>query len=152
MTNAPLVIYPVGRFYWGAGVCLVLWLIGGTLNISLLLKQQIRPEYAMASGLVLLAVAVAWVRAGAGAGASLPRWLVWDGQKWHWAADALGEPLLPVSRVDVQLDFQQILLLRLIMFPSQDRNSPLQEWVWLYKGFAPELWHGIRCAVYSRQR
>jgi hypothetical protein len=76
------------------------------------------------------------------------RWLGWDGHVWRCLDHAQNETAQNVSNVVVILDVQQALLLRLI--GSDLDVSGLQQWVWLYKGFAPAQWHDIRCAVYSR--
>jgi hypothetical protein len=150
MRNASLVMYPVGRFLWGAAACVVQGLVGGVLTLFLLLNQQMYLGPALVSELVLFVATVALVKAWLRT--AQRRWLLWDGQNWSWSDDAVGDVLRPVSQMHVQLDFQKAILLRMVSTVTEQGHPRLQEWVWLYKGFAPELWHGIRCAVYSRQR
>jgi hypothetical protein len=143
-------MYPVGRFLWGAAACVLLGLVGAGLTVYLLLQQQMHLGFAYVSCIALLTAALALAKTWAGT--ALRRWLLWDGHHWYWSDDAAGDVLRPVLHMQVQLDFQQAILLRMNSTRTEEGRPHLQEWVWLYKGFAPELWHGIRCAVYSRQR
>lgn len=147
MHSAPLVKYPVGRFSWGWWF---LWAMGGLIvwfTASLYLDDQLRPSSAFLSwACVVLAI-------GLGRSAFPPRaapaWLMWDGQGWQWWPQEDGEGAWPLGTCAVQLDFQRVLLLH---FPRSDsaQGTSAARWVWLYKGFAPAQWHGLRCAVYSR--
>ena len=147
MHNAPLVQYPVGRFAWAVWGCALLGAAAALLTGWLFYVDQLSPGWALVSeGLVGL-VAVVWVRSSRHA----PQlaWLVWDGQGWQWWLDEDGQEVQHLCSLSVQADFQQVLLLHL----KSDTTAPrptLQKWLWLYKGFAPEKWHGLRCAVYSR--
>jgi hypothetical protein len=77
---------------------------------------------------------------------------VWDGQCWQGWHDEGGEQITPLAGLTIQADFQQTMLLMLHPHPAAAaaNDAPFPKWVWLYKGFAPAQWHGLRCAVYSR--
>jgi len=146
MRNAPLVMYPVGHFLWIFCLCGGLGLGGAMLTGWLLYAGQIGLWIAGISMLTLFAVGTACLPL---AFRSPPIcWLDWDGQVWRCLDHAQNETAQNVSNVVVILDVQEALLLRLI--GSSLDVSGLQQWVWLYKGFAPAQWHDIRCAVYSR--
>ena len=147
MHNAPLVQYPVGRFAWAVWASAGLGLAAVLLSAYLLYLDQISLLWALFSfGLVSL-VAAAWLHSGARR--QVPAWLVWDGQGWQCWVDEEGQEALSVRSLSVQADFQQVMLLQLC-WDSSASPAPRPEWLWLYKGFAPEKWHGLRCAVYSR--
>lgn len=145
MHNAPWVQYPVGRFSCPLWAGAVLGLLSVLLTLSLLSLGLLRPSAAALSlGMVLLGAV--WSLRGR---SSEPAWLVWDGQGWQWWANAEGDNAIHVEAMSVQADFQFLLLLHLRrdQAPQQPKFT---QWVWLYKGFAPAQWHGLRCAVYSR--
>ena len=144
MYNAPLVRYPVGRFAWALWASAGLGLTVLLITSSLLFRGQISPVWVLLSwGLV----AASWLHSGRHQQA--PVWLVWDGQGWQCWQDDEGQEALSVQSLSVQADFQQVLLLRLSFHGAAGLDSAAQ-WLWLYKGFAPAQWHGLRCAVYSR--
>jgi len=102
-------------------------------------------------GLFILALAF-WAAWGWRAQA-LGDW-VWDGTQWHFQAVAC-EPSGPtgsvsMQRLDVVFDLQHTLLIRAqlesMLAPAQNKNR----WSLVSKANAPHLWHGFRCAVYSR--
>jgi hypothetical protein len=146
MRNAPLVMYPVGRFlglYW---LCAALVLVGAALTFWLVSEGQIGRWIAVISIVTWLVIGVA----------SFPlifrkntaSWLVWNGQDWRCLDSGRNEIFQTIASVVVILDVQKGLLLQLI---GTSHNASMHQWVWLYKGFAPAGWHGLRCAVYSRQ-
>lgn len=81
--------------------------------------------------------------------------LDWDGVSWHWtavvqASEVRSELAERVGQADqagvisVRFDGQRCMLLKL--------ESPLGQsrWLWLEQGCAPERWHDVRRALYSR--
>ena len=146
MRNAPLVMYPVGHFLWIFWLCGGLGLVGAVLTGWLLNEGRIGLWGAGISMCTLLIAGTACLPLAFRKKTTC--WLDWDGQVWRCLDDVQNETAQTISSVVVILDIQQALLLRL-MGASMD-VSGLQQWVWLYKGFAPEQWHDIRCAVYSR--
>lgn len=145
MRNAPLVMYPVGHFLWIFWLCGGLGLGGAILTGWLLSVGQIGIWLALVSVLTLFAVGAA------GLPLALRKkticWLHWNGQVWRCLDDEQNETAQTVSSVVVILDLQQALLLRLTGASVDVPGT--QQWVWLYKGFAPVQWHDMRCAVYS---
>lgn len=151
MRNAPLVMYPVGRFFWLFWLCAALGLVGAASTFWLVSEGQIGRWIAVIS-------IVTWIVIGV---ACLPlifrnntvSWLVWDGQDWRCLDSGRNEIFQTIASVVVILDVQKGLLLRLIGIShnASHNASHMHQWVWLYKGFAPLGWHGLRCAVYSRQ-
>ena len=145
MRNAPLVMYPVGHFLWIFWLCGGLGLGGAILTGWLFSVGQIASWLALISVLILLAVGAACLRLALRKKTTY--WLHWNGQVWRCLDDEQNETAQTVSSVIVILDVQQALLLRLTGSSVDVPGS--QEWVWLYKGFAPVKWHDLRCAVYS---
>lgn len=89
----------------------------------------------------LIAAGLAWVQAK-----RLPVGdLVWDGGLWHLnlQSERAGGC---TTAVTVVLDLQWALLLR--WPPASGRSDAV--WLWVQRAWAPERWHGLRCAVYSR--
>ena len=146
MRNAPLVMYPVGHFLWIFWLCGGLGLGGAILTGWLFSVGQIASWLALISMLTLLAVGAACLPLAVRKKTTC--WLHWNGQVWRCLDDEKNKTAQTVSSVIVILDVQQALLLRLT---GSSLDVPgTQEWVWLYKGFAPVKWHDMRCAVYSR--
>ena len=148
MHNAPLVKYPVGRFAWSVWAGTLLGLAAALLTGWLFFLGQISPMRAVFSVGVLCLVAATGQRALRRPPDST--WLVWDGQGWQWWDEEEGQAAQPLCGLAVQADFQRVLLLRLLR-SSSVHSGTSSKWIWLYKGFAPDQWHRLRCAVYSRQ-
>jgi hypothetical protein len=149
MHDAPLVKYPVGRFAWVRWGVAFLGVLSALLTGWLLFRDQIGSERALWSWALLALVTAVAMRSAQPSLA--PTWLVWDGQCWQGWHDEGGERITPLAGLTVQADFQQTMLLMLHTQPAALANhAPFPKWVWLYKGFAPAKWHGLRCAVYSR--
>lgn len=92
---------------------------------------------AVASGVLCL---LAWQRKS-----SLLRW---DGECWHYAADAAAERDERAGELIVALDLGRCLLLR--FRPSAKRAERVEtHWIYAERGDAPAHWHALRCAVYS---
>jgi hypothetical protein len=148
MHDAPLVKYPVGRFAWVQWGVAFLSALSALLTGWLLFRDQISSERALCAWALLTLVTAIAVRVARYP--SAPTWLVWDGQCWQGWHDVEGEQITPLTGLTVQADFQQAMLLMLHLNPAIAAHCPFPKWVWLYKGFAPAKWHGLRCAVYSR--
>lgn len=148
MQNAPLVQFPVGRFAWGVWAGALLGIAAVLLTGGLFYLDHISPGWAVLSLALVCLAAALWMHSGIRR--TGPFWLVWDGQGWQCWQDEEGQEAFSVGSLSVQVDFQQVLLLHLTCNSSAS-TRPFQKWLWLYKGFAPAKWHGLRCAVYSRQ-
>ena len=78
--------------------------------------------------------------------------LVWDGFSWDWMRSASDEIQVKSSSqtgsVSVRFDGQRCLLLKLEFSSATGRT----QWLWLEQAFAPEHWHDLRRAVYSRAK
>ncbi len=148
MHSAPGIVYPLGRFSWFWLCGLPIWCVAAAVNAVLYAQSSLAASHAGFSAAVLLILLITSLRERRDAfpGAQLQ----WDGECWHVMPDLPEAAPQPLARVVVVLDLQQALLLRMVCADS-DVSGHLQQWVWLYKGFAPEQWHGLRCAVYSRQ-
>lgn len=147
MRNAPLVMYPVGRFLWPFWLCTALVWIGVVLMFGLVSQGQIGRWMAGIS--IFTGVFIGMACLPMMAHKNTASWLVWDGQDWCCLDGGHNAIFQTMASVVVVLDVQKGLLLRLT--GTSHKASRMQQWVWLYKGFAPAHWHGMRCAVYSRQ-
>lgn len=148
MHSAPGIVYPLGRFSWFWVCGLPIGCVAAAVNAVLYAQSSLAASHAGFSAAVLLILLITSLRerrdpfpAGQ---------LRWDGEHWFVMFDLPEAAPQPLARVMVVLDVQQALLLRMVCADS-DETGHLQQWVWLYKGFAPEQWHALRCAVYSRQ-
>ena len=76
--------------------------------------------------------------------------LNWDGLFWQSTISALdetqGKPSPQTGSVSVRFDGQRCLLIK--FEPALDGGR--LQWLWLEQAFAPEHWHDVRRAVYSR--
>jgi len=147
MRNAPLVTYPVGRFLGISWLCAALVWVGAVLTFWLISQGQIGRWIAAISVFTWVVTSLACLPLIARQNTA--SWLVWDGQDWRCLDSAHHDTFQTIARVMVIADVQKGLLLRLI--GTSHNASRRDQWVWLYKGFAPAQWHGMRCAVYSRQ-
>lgn len=143
MHAAPAVIHPTGRTPQLAALLLGLWALGLAAAVAALMLQ---PGLA-ASGWQ----AAALLGAPLLAGAALARWwrtqrprrLSWDGAQWRLgAANEWGD--LAVQRVEVRLDLQWALLLR-VGGPELGRGR----WLWAQAGRDAAGWHLLRCAAHA---
>ena len=86
-----------------------------------------------------------------------PGWLDWSGQAWHWVAaqvDSTASSVPSTASVMAQADQEGLLSVRfdgqsclLVYWRSSAAPS---RWLWLEQSSAPEHWHDVRRAVYSR--
>lgn len=82
--------------------------------------------------------------------------LVWDGFSWTWTSNILDEaqakPSSQTGSVSVRFDGQRCLLLKLEPISKTGSEAGRAQWFWLDQAFAPEQWHELRLAVYSRAK
>ena len=143
MHNAPPVVYPVGRFVWGARVGLALAVSAAAVLTAWLGWTDAGPA---AWGWSL------WGWGGAAAGTLwlLPREflqqgeLVWDGEVWHHAGPS-GEDA-PIA-LSLTFDGGRFMLLAIAAPAGDWRAWPRH--ALLRQSDMPTHWHGFRCAVYS---
>lgn len=144
MHNAPPVVFPVGRFVWGRRV---VWMLAfcGALGLGF---WQLNTDV---SGFIWT-----WALWGTLLGVALyapstdilsDGFLVWTGELWWWR-DAQGREIQVELRVLLDLGSALGLVLR----PAQGAQRLPPQFVWLDSHPIPQMWHGLRCAVYSRRR
>ena len=139
---APFVRYPMARSSV-LGFCLAaLAAMGGLLLGAWALSDAVKTPLHLG-----IALAV-WIL---GAGCALHFWarspvgeLFWSGQSW--STESLSGVQQPVSAVEVCLDLQAFVWLRL------HRPGLQPQWVWLERSSAAERWLDLRRAVYSRPK
>lgn len=159
MHNAPPVVFPVGRFVWGA------WVMGclaalGALGLACWQWLAELPwafmGWAWGAWGLCTTVAFLW-KSGQPLGQGQ---LFWTGEAWFWqdtpantSGQALHGPVDPLMvSVAVRLDLAGVMLLAVQPFQENgQRTGPLRH-VWLQKNSMPSKWHGFRCAVYSRPK
>jgi hypothetical protein len=146
MHNAPPVVYPVGRFVWGA------WIVGGLalVGAAVLLVWQTSAQH---DGLhiggawllwcvSLFAAVVSWAQESSCSGL-----LVWNGEDWFWRDASDAE--IPV-RVQVLLDAGRLMILSCAGLHGRSLSNRRAQFAVLHHASMPSFWHGFRCAVYSR--
>ena len=146
---APPVHYPVGRSFWLAAVLTLCSLAGAAALLAwALLGAGAQPTWVVAgagAGLWLLCSLMAawfWLRTPCGT-------LIWNGAHWLLESPHGAALCAPCTQLQVPLDLQQRLWLRLQPAPP-DAGPPL--WLWLERRSQPERWHDLRRAVYSPAR
>lgn len=154
--SAPSLSYPTGRSIWLALVLFFMLLLGA-VSVGLY-SYQTHPavfQFRWQEGLI----AVSWLFAAVGVGQFLEQLkyrslgsLAWDGFFWHLTSGALdgaqGKPSSQTGNVSIRFDGQRCLLLKFEPSLEGDRA----QWLWLERAFAPEHWHDLRRAVYSRAK
>lgn len=148
MYNAPPVAYPVGRFIWGG----VAWLgVSAVSALGLLAWSHLSLPTTVQS----LAAWSCWGICGWGAALwgrhqtlSQGR-LCWRGQAWSWQPRTGEEVDLQLT---VGLDVGGGILLFLRLDPGLQKGLGPLHCAWASRSAMPPLWHGFRCAVYSRPR
>lgn len=151
--SAPSVSYPTGRSIWLALALLFILLLGAvsaglysyqTHSSGLPLRWQ--------EGLIAVSWLFAFVCFGQFWGQLQRGRLDWDGLFWHWTNSVLdeteGKSSPQTGSVSVRFDGQRCLLIK--FKPSLDGGRV--QWLWLERAFAPEHWHDVRRAVYSRAK
>lgn len=76
-----------------------------------------------------------------------PILLRWDGQVWAWGPPRVSAEAWPRGRVQVCMDLQGWLLLRL--HPEAGGQQTAATWLPVERQGDAALWHALRCAVYS---
>lgn len=76
-----------------------------------------------------------------------PVLLRWDGQVWTWGSPGVPVEAWPRGRVQVCMDLQGWLLLRL--HPAAGGQRTAATWLPVERQGDAMLWHALRCAVYS---
>lgn len=142
MHNAPPAVYPVGRFVWARWVLLLLALSAalaqGLWQISVGASW---PQWAWLAWAVCVCAAL-YTSSSDMASEGL---LVWTGEDWLWRDDKGREIQVHLS---VLLDSGSALGL---VFRTAGEAWPLwHRFAWLQERDMPQMWHGFRCAVYSR--
>lgn len=150
MRSAPPLSLTVARFgAWRAAVSLLG--LGASLAPVMWLASAPPAGPAAWSLAALLVGLAAWVvRAEWQRGVCHLRW---DGQCWHWQAEAGGRWQRASGRAEVVIDLPRWVLLRLVAEPAFARGPRARGALWLpvQAGCAPgAAWHALRCAVYSR--
>jgi hypothetical protein len=145
MHNAPPVVYPVGRFVWGAWISGVIAAVGAAALwvwqvLALPDSLHIGAAWAVWSASLFGAV-LSWPTEGAGPGC-----LVWTGEVWLWQ-DASGAET-PVH-VQVVLDAGRFMALSCAGAQKGVCVGQRVQFALLRRASMPSFWHGFRCAVYS---
>ena len=142
MRTPPALAHPAGRASWLAALLLALWLPALLATLAAALSGSAR------TGAWLGAPWLALALIGGGLWRfwrqQTPRELAFDGQGWLLREP--GRPGQAVSRVQVALDGQRFLLLRL------ERAGAPPLWLCLRRGAgsaAAAAWRLLRCALYS---
>lgn len=140
--TAPPIRYPFGTSN-SLRFCLVaLWLIGAMVTAYWMVTRPVNSSSRWFAACCLLvgAGAALWgcVRTQTGL-------LRWDGAHWwvELSSDVTASPPRAVDRLDVQLDFQFFLLVRL------DSSGGGIQWLWLDTWSQKHDWHALRRAVFS---
>lgn len=144
MHAAPAVTHSTGRTPLLAALLLGLWVLGAAaaLGGASAAWHSPMPTWKMAVLLgapVLTGMALAlWWRA------QRPRRLAWDGVQWRLTYPAVDGVDGPAVQLQVCLDLQRALLLRV-----RDAGSMRGRWLWTEAGVDTARWHLLRCAVHA---
>ncbi|MEZ5608013.1 MAG: hypothetical protein R3E52_13055 [Burkholderiaceae bacterium] len=144
MHAAPAVTHPTGRTPQLAALLLGLWALGaaGAAGSLALRPNEAVPGWQwvvlLAAPLLVGAALACWWRA------QRPRRLAWDGAQWRLLPGAAGEVDWPIVRLQVRLDLQWALLLRV-----DGPGWSLGRWLWAQAGADAAGWHLLRCAVHA---
>ena len=145
MHNAPPVVYPVGRFVWGGWV-LAVWALSGALALFFWQRQSQAGLHLVAGAggfwcLCVMASRALWKR-----DSMMPGCLVWNGETWFWR---------DLQSRHCEVDLQVLADWGTGLWITCRKLTPLSRskrcFVWVHRRETPQLWHGFRCAVYSRQ-
>lgn len=153
MLNAPPVHYPAGRAASLGWLLTALWLLAAAPGVWMLFEALAQVGSAREAIVSVAFCSFLWLMAGLGLlgfwRRQVPRRLHWDGESWRVG---VGETLpdaisaLAPGTPAVRLDLQRCLLIR-----WQAAGSPAR-WLWADASVAPQHWHLLRCALYSKAR
>lgn len=149
MHNAPSVIFPVGRCALYAGLLGALAALGGLVLAAWWIYAPV-PTWA---GSMASAVWLMWVAFALGSWRRMPQGrIAWRATErravaampgqWHWLSAACPEGA-PIERVELVLDLQVCLLLRL------HNADSLTRWVWVERNRDPAHWTELRRALWA---
>jgi len=154
MYNAPPVAYPVGRFIWARAVWAGVLLVSATGLTTWQWVSQAPSATAWSAWLFWALCAVVSACVG-------PRQvisdghLLWTGEIWVWRSGR-GPAALSVEdqglELTVGMDFGVAILLFLRADPLAHEGRSPRLWAWVSQRSMPSMWHGFRCAVYSRPK
>lgn len=152
--QAPAVSYPTGRSLWLATVLIGILLLGAITAAVYSYQTYSKSQVLLwQSGMI----AAAWLFAAVCVRQflrQLERGLLdWDGVAWHWVmqrpmlnAGPQANPADQEGAISLRFDGQRCMLIKF--------DAPLgqSQWLWLEQSYAPERWHAVRRAVYSRAK
>lgn len=146
MHNAPPVVAPVGRFVWGRLIFAALMLAAVLAGLHWLQAALPSADRVLISGVMTV---LAWLLAWRSWTQELLTCgqLVWSGEDWCWRSEAQDDT--PVQ-VDCVLDWGGGMLLSLTRMEGPGSAWPRARFASLTRQQIPRVWHGFRCAVYSR--
>ncbi len=155
MRNAPSVIYPVGRCRFHFLMVLLLAWPGPVVGALWWTTASARPgpvnALICAAGALLwvawvVCAALSWWRAPTGR-------LQWDAQArsgsgaWRWHGSAHPQPHQELPGVELMVDLQSWMLLRL----HGEASGARRRWMWLERARDPLRWRDLRRALQSHQ-
>ena len=142
MNNAPPVVFPVGRFILGPMVLLFLALSSAVGLFFWQRQAEAGPTLWVWTGWCCcsLAAVFAWTQERLTKGS-----LVWSGDAWWWR-DSAGRDF--EIQIHLLADVDAAVW---VSFQTIPASAGLKtRFAWMDSREMPALWHGFRCAVYSR--
>lgn len=148
MHNAPSVSFPVGRSRFYGALLAAAWALAALTGAVWWMQARTDALHLAAwFGVWALAGALAWrnwQRAPAGM-------LRWQDRQWRFMPAAAAHAGQPLAGVQVVLDLQHVLLLRVeAADPDVKPASPGSAWLWLARRDDPPHWYALRRAVHDR--
>lgn len=143
--DAPVVSHPVGRTPRLAAALVGLWLLGAASACWIMVVARPSVDSAFMAAVLMASLVLSGVACVAFWRGQSPRSLLWDGERWHLRPE--DEPMDDTTGVQVRLDLQRAMLLRLA---SVSARRPT--WLWAEAAHDPARWHLLRCALYSSAR
>ena len=144
MHAAPAVTHPTGHTPLLAVLLLSLWALGVAAAFGGLSLAWGSPMPTWKMGVLLGAPLLAGVALARWWGAQRPRRLAWDGAQWRLTPAAVDGRDGAAVQLQVCLDLQRALLLRV-----HDPDSRRGLWLWVEAGTDPARWHLLRCAMHA---
>jgi len=137
MHSAPSVRYPVGRSRQLGAALVAIWLVAA---ISALAWVYLGERVGWRQWLELACLLASGILASAYWRAMPTGTLHWDGQSWAWETAGSGRT---VMQLEVQLDLQRFMLLRLVADHGGTR------WCAVERAANSGRWHDLRRAVHA---